>query len=173
MFYAFLVSSDSTGLLPELCIADHPQIRAHRSFAVCVVLLGVERCEVGRDLAQVVPALRHSTGHLRKTRTYQLLVRSDGCRAFHFLAQIQAVAIAAHGRCYAVRTEQHLRAAVLTVLTGFAQCAGYTVDTGTPFYFCHFVSVLFCLAPYEGFRLKILCSLRRNSIPTFVPCSAL
>jgi hypothetical protein len=26
---------------------------------------------------------------------------------------------------------------VLTTLTRFCQCAGYTVDTGTPFYFCH------------------------------------
>ncbi len=142
MFCASLVSSDSTGLLPELRVADHPQIRAHGFLAVRVVFLGIERCQVTGDLRQILLTCLHRTCHCRETRTLCLFVRCDRGGTFHFLAEVQAVAIAAGGRRYAVRTKQHLRAAVLPVLTGFTQCAGYTIDTGTPFYFCHSCSAM-------------------------------
>ena len=54
-----------------------------------------------------------------------------------FAADVHAVAVAARGSRYAVRAEEHLLTRVLSGLGGFGECAGYGVDTGTPFYFSH------------------------------------
>jgi hypothetical protein len=72
-----------------------------------------------------------------ETLTDRDLLRGRFAYTFHFLAQVQAVTLIALGRGYAVRAKEHFGARVLTALARFTQCAGYAVDTGTPFYFCH------------------------------------
>ena len=64
------------------------------------------------------------------------------CTTLRFLAEVESVTVFRLGCCGTVRTEQHLGAAVLSVLSGFTQCTGYTIDTGTPFYFCHFARAI-------------------------------
>ena len=75
------------------------------------------------------------------------LLGSHRSRAFHFLTQVNAVTVAAGGLCYTVCAKQHFCTAVLAVLTRFTQCAGYRINTGTPFYFCHFLLTMFRLRP--------------------------
>ena len=117
--------------------ADVPTVRLQGLQATRLVFLRVERRDVLCGLRHVLATGSYSAGDRREACTLCLLVSGDGCRTFHFLAQIQAVAVATCGRGDAVRAKQHLCAAVLTTLTRFTQCAGYTVNTGTPFYFCH------------------------------------
>ena len=117
--------------------ADFPQVSFHRAFASGGVLLLEEGCAVGCDLREILDTLVDSCQYLGEASARCELFRGHCRRAFHFLSQIHAVTVGVLRRCHTVRAEKHLLAAVLRVRTRFTQCAGYIVDTGTPFYFCH------------------------------------
>ena len=118
---------------------EAPQIRAHRLLAAGGVFLRLEGGLVGCNLADILRAGSDGGGDSTEALTL-LHLRSLYGRGTHSLgAQIQAVAVRVGGLRYAVRSQQHLGAAVLTVLTRFTECTGYTVNTGAPIYMCHFV----------------------------------
>ena len=50
--------------------------------------------------------------------------------ALRLRAQVQTVAVFALGSGYAVGSQKHFGARVLSALAGFGECAGYMVDTG-------------------------------------------
>ena len=114
-----------------------PEVGVHGTDTTCRVLLGEERSLVLRDLVQIVCTVPNSLAYGGETGSRLHLASRHRRAALHFLAEIQSVTIAAHRRCHAVRTQQHLLATVLTALRGLTQCAGYIVNSGTPSYFCH------------------------------------
>ena len=125
-------------MLSIVCLAfHHPIPRFQRLLASGEVLLGDEGLLIVRDLAQVLTTIADS--RCNRCKAYACIQFTGArCRAaLYFLTHVDAIAVWVLRCCYAVRTKQHLRAAVLAVLTRFTQCAGYTIDTGAPFYFCH------------------------------------
>ena len=125
-------------MLRVILVAAHfPQIRLHGLFATGGVLLRLEVDLVLGDLHQVGLTSLDSRCHGAEACACIEFVGRERGAAFHFLTQVHAVTIRVLGCCYTVGTEQHLCARVLTVLARFAECAGYAVNTGTPFYMSH------------------------------------
>ena len=126
----------------------------HRLLASGKILLSDERLLVSGNLRQILATLVHHLRYRREAHTCkQFILRRTGA-ALGLLAQIQAVTIRILRCGYSVGAKKHLGAAVLAVFTRFTERTGDAIDTGTPFYFCHFSSAFFHLAPHEGFRLK-------------------
>lgn len=111
------------------------------------VLLRDERHLILRDLTQILASGGYCCRYSREAYTSKKLVSARTRAALSFLAQVQAVAIRILGRCYTVRTEQHLGAAVLAVLSRFTERTRYAIDTRAPFYMCHVVSAMLYLLP--------------------------
>jgi len=128
---------------------DHPVPCFHGLLAISKVFLRGESGLIGTDLREIDGTSCHSGCDGREAGTNLRLFGGDRSRTLDFLAQVHAVTVRVLGGRYAVGTKEHFVARVLTVLARFAECAGYTVDTGTPFYICHFV------CDY-GKRLKII-----------------
>ena len=120
--------------------ADAPEITLHRALAARLILLCDEVSLVGSHVHEVFRALRYCTRYRTESRTDLTLTCRDGCGAFHFLAQVEAVTVGTGGRRYAVGAKQHFVAAVLRVVTRFCECAGYGINTGAPFYFSHILA---------------------------------
>ncbi len=116
--------------------ADEPEVGLHRLLAVRQVALCEEVNLVLGDLGQVLFTRRYHRTYGLETLTSSHLFRFERRRTLHFLSQIQSVTIAALRSCRTVCTKQHLCTTVLSVLSGFTQCARHMVDTRTPFYFC-------------------------------------
>ena len=131
-------------MLRIICFATKlPEVRIHRLLASGSIFLREESSLVLRDLVQIVRTVPNGLTHSRKTRSHCHLAGRGRRAALRLLAQIQAVTIGVLGRRYTVGAKQHFLTAVLTILTGFTQCAGYTVDTRAPFYMCHFAPTMF------------------------------
>ena len=97
-----------------------PQILTHGLVSAGGVFLRIERRQILGYMAQVFPASIDSLDDKLEAVTPCTLVGRHRRRTFGFLAQEQSVAVAACGCCYAVCTQQHLAARVLTALTRFA-----------------------------------------------------
>ena len=117
--------------------ADLPEVRVHGLLAVGKVLLCEEVDLVLGDLGQVFLTCRYHRTDSLETLTDSSLLRFERRGTLGLTADIYAITVTAGCRCYTVRAQQHLAARVLTALARFAQCAGNTVYTGTPYYFCH------------------------------------
>ena len=116
---------------------ERPEVSVHRLLTSRRVALGDESRLIGIDLAHVLFTSCYRCLDCRKTLTDQELVcRRQGLTLDH-RPQVKAVTIGVGRRCRTVRTKQHLLTAVLSTLTGFTQCTGYIVYSGTPSYFCH------------------------------------
>ena len=124
---------------------DHPIPRFQCLLSSGQILLSQERLLIGCDFGEIFATSVHRLCYRREADACKELVLGRGCCAFGLLAEVQAVALVALCRRYAVGTEQHLRAAVLTVLAGFTQCARYGINTGAPFYMCHVKPIMFYL----------------------------
>ena len=114
-----------------------PEVAFHRLLAARLVLLLAVRDLVRRDLREVFLAGRHGACYGHEARAQVELVALQGRRARHFLADVDAVTVFAGRLRHAVRAKQHLAATVLPAFSGVTQCAGHTVDSGTPYNFCH------------------------------------
>ena len=89
-----------------------------------LVLLGLEGFLVRGDLAHVFRAGCYCCRNSCEARASSHLVCARARGTLHFLAQVQTVTIRVRSRRYAVGTQEHLVAAVLSALTRFAECAG-------------------------------------------------
>ena len=117
---SFLITWLLPGRLAVQAVRYHvPQILLDGLVAVRAVLLRLERLLVLNHLLDVLPTRLHAAGDLRKQVASRHLFCRHRSRAFHFLAHVHAVTVGVGGCRHAVRAKQHLRAAVLTVLTGF------------------------------------------------------
>lgn len=125
-----------------LVATNLPQVSLHGLFASGGVFLGLEVDLVLGDLREIRLAGLDSRCHGAEACACIEFVGRERGAAFHFLTQEKTVTIRVLRGCYTVGTKQHFVTAVLRVGSRFAQCAGYAVNTGTPFYFCHFVSVI-------------------------------
>ena len=119
---------------------DHPIPGFHGFLAAGEVFLGEEGLLVGCDLAEILRAVADSFCYCGEADASEEFTFGRNGAALHFLAEVQTVTVRVLGCCYAVGSEEHLGARVLTILARFAERAGYAVDTGTPFYFCHISS---------------------------------
>ncbi len=126
---------------------DHPVPCLHGLLTTGEILLRKEGLLVSGDLGQIFLALIHHLRHRREADACEQLILRRGCCAFGFLAEVEAVTLVTLRGGYAVRTQQHFGTAVLTILTGFTQCTGYTINTGAPFYMCHVMSATLYLLP--------------------------
>jgi len=117
--------------------ADFPEVSVEGFLTSCRVLLGLEGLLVGTDRGEVNRAICNGCLHRCEAGTCRDLLGGQSSRTFGLLAEVQTVTLIAFGGCYAVGAEEHFGARMLTVLARFTECAGYRVDTGTPFYFCH------------------------------------
>ena len=117
-------------LLIILCAADLPVVRLHGFCAIGVVLLGEEVLLVGGDLHEVGFAGLDHAGYHHELRTVLELTLRERRGTFLRSAQVQAVALVRGRRCYAVGSQEHLLARVLTRLAGLGQSAGNVVNTG-------------------------------------------
>ena len=129
-----------SSIVSSLCLIilirlERPEVRAHRLVAGGVLCL--EGGLVTGDLTQVVHTSRYGGGYCTELRSLDGLCCRRSTLAYHFLTQVQTVAVRTGGLCYAMRCQQHLLAAVLRVTTRLCQCAGYTVNSGGISYFCH------------------------------------
>ena len=115
--------------LVVLASAYEPQVSLHRLLAVSEVLLCKEVNLVLGNLRQVFLTCRYHRTYGLEALTSSHLFRFERRRTLHFLSQVQSVAIAALRRCRTVCTKQHLCTTVLSVLSGFTQCARHMVDT--------------------------------------------
>ena len=118
--------SDLAGLeMPVLMICiksrhfESPQVGLHRLLAAGGVLLRAVGGLVSGHLRGVFEAGVDSSGDAAEARTLLDLRGLDGRGARDGLTQIQAVAVGVGSLSRAMRAKQHLRAAVLRVLTGF------------------------------------------------------
>ena len=113
-----------------LLAADLPQVRAHGLLAAGSVFLRQECILVGRDLRQVaLTSLNQRCYGCEALASLQLIAGRLGA-ALRLRAQVQTVAVFALGSGYAVGSQEHFGARVLSALAGFGECAGYMVDTG-------------------------------------------
>ena len=128
--------------------ADVPEVLTEG--LVARLLLGVERCGVRGDRAQVLLTLLHGTTDSAEACACQGLVARYGSAACHALdaTQIQTAAIRARGRSSAVGCQQHLLVTgVRRLLVDFRQCTTYGTDTRCPYYFCHCLSSMLYFRP--------------------------
>ena len=116
---------------------EAPEVLFHGLLAARLVFLGVEGNLILGDLRQILRTIGYCGSYGGEAVADIALVSADRRAAFHFLSQEQTVTVRVGGRCYAVGTKQHLLTAVLGIRSRFAQCAGYAVYAGTPYYICH------------------------------------
>ena len=141
------LSSATRVLLVVRRSLDHPIPSFEGFLASSLVLLGDEGHLVLGDLREVFRAGGYCCRYCGEANTREELICARTGAALYFLAEVDAVTIRVLRSRYTVRTEQHLGAAVLAVLTGFTQCAGNGINTGAPFYMCHVVSAMLYLLP--------------------------
>ena len=98
---------------------ESPQVGLHRLLAAGGVLLRAVGSLVSGHLRGVFEAGVDSSGDGAEARTLLDLRGLDGRGARDGLTQIQAVTVGVGSLSRAMRAKQHLRAAVLRVLTGF------------------------------------------------------
>ena len=120
-----------------LLTAHLPEVSIEGFLTGGEVLLSLEGLLIRRDGGQVLGTSLHRCTNRCETQTCIDLILAQVGRALRFLTEIKAVTLIALGRCHAVRTEEHFGTRVLTALARFTECAGYRVDTGAPFCFCH------------------------------------
>ena len=118
---------------------DHPIPGLEGLLAAGEVLLRDERSLVLGDFHQVRLTGLDRSGYCGEASANCELLAGRLRTALYFLAEVETVAVFRLGCCYAVSTEEHFFAGVLTALARFCQRSGYGVDTGTPIYFCHSV----------------------------------
>ena len=107
-------------VLPVIrCHLQRPDVRLHRLLAAGGVLLRTVGGLVSGHLRGVFEAGVDSSGDGAEARTLLDLRGLDGRGARDGLTQIQAVTVGVGSLSRAMRAKQHLRAAVLRVLTGF------------------------------------------------------
>ena len=117
--------------------AYKPQIRLHGLLAACLVFLRQECILVGGELREVaLTGLDHRCYRCEALAGLQLIAGRLGA-ALRLRTHVQTVTILALGGRYAVGSQEHFCARVLTVLARFGECARHMVDTCTPCYFCH------------------------------------
>ena len=116
---------------------EAPQILFHGLLAARSVFLGIEGNLILSDLGEILRTVCYCGRNGCEALTDFTLVSGDRRAAFHLLAQVKTVTLRVGGRCYTVGTKQHLLTAVLGIRSRFAQCAGYAVYSGTPYYICH------------------------------------
>ena len=138
----FLVLTLALMRLVVFAAAHFPEVRFHRFLASGSVFLRLEIDLVLGNLHQVGLAGLDSRCHGAEACACIEFVGRERGAAFHFLTQEKTVTIRILRSCYTVGTKQHLVTAVLRAGSRFTQCAGYAIDTGTPFYFCHFARAI-------------------------------
>ena len=106
-------------LLVVVSALEGPEVGFHGTFAVRSVLLGVESGDVGVNLGHVLLTCFDRCGDSTETLTDKELVDGRRCGALCFVTEIDAVAGVGLCRRYAVGSQKHLLAAVLTVLARF------------------------------------------------------
>ena len=129
-------------LLIIFSTTNFPVVRLHGFCAIGVVLLGEEVLLVGSDLHEVGFAGLDHAGYHHELRAVLELTLRERRSTFYRLAEIQTVALVGGGRSYAVGSQEHLLAGVLTALAGFGQSAGNVVNTGGIGYTCHVVRAM-------------------------------
>ena len=116
---------------------NHPIPGLQGLLASGEVLLRDEGLLILRDLAQVLTTIADSRCYRGEADASIEFAGARSRAALRFLAEVESVTVFRLGCCGTVRTKQHFCARVLSVLARFAERTGYTIDTGTPFYFCH------------------------------------
>ena len=106
-------------LIVKRCHLQRPDVRLHRLLAAGGVLLRTVGGLVSGHLRGVFEAGVDSSGDGAEARTLLDLRGLDRRGTLDGLAHIQAVAVGVGSLSRAMRAKQHLRAAVLRVLTGF------------------------------------------------------
>ena len=139
-----------TVLLIIFSTTNFPIIGLHGFCAIGVVLLGEEVLLVGGDLHEVGFAGLDHAGYHHELRAVLELTLRERRSTFYRLAEIQTVALVGGGRSYAVGSQEHLLAGVLTRLAGFGQSAGNVVNTGGIGYTCHCVCGEHISSPLGG-----------------------
>ena len=124
-------------LLIPFSTTNFPVVRLHGFCAIRVVLLGSEVRLIGGELGEIGLACLDHLRDCGEAVTDLDLALRERAVAFHRSTEVQAVTLRVGGRSGTVRREQHLLAAVLTALTGFCQCAGHMINSGTVRYTCH------------------------------------
>ena len=122
--------------------AHFPEVRFHRFLASGGVFLRLEIDLVLGNLREIRLTGFDSRCHGAEACACIEFAGRERGAAFHFLTQEKTVTIRVFRSCYTVGTKQHLVTAVLRAGSRFTQCAGYAVNTGTPFYFCHFARAI-------------------------------
>ena len=135
---------------------NFPEIGEHGLLAAGGVLLRHEVDLILRDVLQVTLTRFDGSRYRRETVTIVDLVLAQRSGALHGFAEVQTVTLVALGRCRTVRAKEHFGTRVLTALARFCECSGYTVDTGTPFYFSH--SLLAILRRKRLTMTSLLCN---------------
>ena len=120
-----------------LVSADFPQVRFERLLAARGVALGEERCLVLVDLHEVFLTQTHCVADCGEACASEQFVARRVGRTLCLTADVDAVTFIARGCRYAVGSQKHFATRVLTALARFGECSGYTIDTGTPYYFSH------------------------------------
>ena len=137
----WLLALDALALGMRSIVGGHleaPQVLFHGLLAARLVFLGVEGNLILGDLRQILRTIGYCGSYGREAVADVTLVSGDRRAVFHLLAQVKTVTLRVRGRCYTVGTKQHFLTAVLGIRSRFAQCAGYAVYSGTPYYICHF-----------------------------------
>ena len=120
-----------------LLTADFPVPCEHGLFAVGLVLLRGEGDLVVGDLREILLTRLDHRGYRGEACSDLQLFRAERRGALLRGTEVQTVTLVV-GRCrYAVGSQEHLLARVLSALTGFCQCAGYMIDSGRISYICH------------------------------------
>ena len=121
------------GLAVRLIIfstTDFPVPCEHGFLAVGLVLLRGESDLVVGDLREILLASLDHRGYRSEACADLQLLRTQRRGALLRGTEVQTVTLVV-GRCrYAVGSQEHLLARVLTVVLGFGQRAGNVVDTG-------------------------------------------
>ena len=144
-------------LLIPLSATDLPIVRLHGFCAIGVVLLCAEVRLVGGELRQIGFA---GLDHLRyrgEAVTDLDLALTQRAVAFVRIGilDVDALAVRVGGRCRSVRHDDVVAVVVTVLFLGFLQGALDVLDsTGADSCFCHSVSALFSLVPYEGLKVN-------------------
>ena len=119
--------------------AHFPVPCEHGLFAVRLVLLRCESDLVVGDLREILLTRLDHRGYRGEACADLQLLRTQRRGALLRGTEVQTVTVVV-GRCrYAVGSQEHLLAAVLSALAGFCQCAGYMINSGGISYICHVV----------------------------------
>ena len=98
---------------------DHPVPGLEGLLATSEILLCDEGLLILRDLAQIFASITDCRCNLCEADASIEFAGARSCATLYLFAEVESVTVGVLGCRYAVRTEQHLGAAVLAVLSRF------------------------------------------------------